>query len=223
MDTLHTDKLEAALAELQAEKERRVAAKVAAGTAVAVQIPISVISVATPEDIEENSEAIERAKAAELAKAKLEHGDCEIIPEFILVLTGVPRHPDFGKWSAAPDGENEATIQGLNGDADDGASTDADEAQQVFDNEESLDNPTPVYVRTTIRNGDHDGDLGEIVEGHYIVEGGTLVLTDLDGVQITSRVLLGEDPATLARRLLREAREPSDFNGPIAYPKLGNF
>jgi hypothetical protein len=105
------EKALATLAELQAEKERRIAAKVAAGTAVAVQIPISVISVATPEDIEENSEAIERAKAAELAKAKLEHGDCEIIPEFILVLTGVPRHPDFGemvrgarwrKWSHYP-------------------------------------------------------------------------------------------------------------------------
>ena len=215
------EKALATLAELQAEKERRIAAKVDAGTAVTVQIPISVISVATPEDIEENSEAIERAKAAELAKAKLEHGDCEIIPEFILVLTGVPRHPDFGKWSAAPDGANEATIQGLNGDADDGASTDADEAQQVFDNEESLDNPTPVYVRTTIRNSDHDGVLGEIVEGHYIVEGGTLVLTDLDGVQITSRALLGEDPATLARQLLRETREFSDFNRPIRYPPLG--
>jgi hypothetical protein len=31
----------------------------------------------------------------------------------------------------------------------------------------------------------------------------------------------GEDPAVLARSLLREAEKPKDFNRPIHYPKLG--
>jgi len=90
-----------------------------------------------------------------------------------------------------------------------------------LDNEESLNNPTPVYVRTIIRHGYDYGDPGEIAEGYYSVEAGALVLTDIDGVQVASRALLGEDPATVARQLLREARETSDFNRPIRYPPLG--
>ena len=48
--------------------------------------------------------------------------------------------------------------------------------QMKLDNEESLNNPTPVYVRTIIRHGDDDGDPGEIAEGYYGIEGGALVL-----------------------------------------------
>ena len=31
----------------------------------------------------------------------------------------------------------------------------------------------------------------------------------------------GEDPAVLAKSLLREASEPESFHRPISYPKLG--
>jgi hypothetical protein len=31
----------------------------------------------------------------------------------------------------------------------------------------------------------------------------------------------GQDPAAVARALLREAEEPKSFNHPISYPKLG--
>jgi hypothetical protein len=49
-----------------------------------------------------------------------------------------------------------------------------------------------------------------------------VVLRDSDDKHITSRALLkGEDPAVLARSLLREAEQPKDFNRPIVYPKLG--
>ena len=48
-----------------------------------------------------------------------------------------------------------------------------------------------------------------------------MVLTDRDGRHITSRALLGKDPATLARQLLHETKKPSDFNRAIAYPRLG--
>jgi hypothetical protein len=59
-----------------------------------------------------------------------------------------------------------------------------------------------VYVYITIRHGAHDEDPGEIAEGMYSVGGRAVVLTDLDGRQITSRALSdGQDPAKLARRL----------------------
>lgn len=61
---------------------------------------------------------------------------------------------------------------------------------------------SPVYVYITIRHGAHDEDPGEIAEGMYSVGGRAVVLTDLDGRQITSRALSdGQDPAKLARRL----------------------
>lgn len=77
-------------------------------------------------------------------------------------------------------------------------------------------------MRVTIRNGDDDGEPGAIAEAHYTVEDGCAVLTDLDGKHMTSRALLkGQDPAAVARALLREAEEPKSFNHPIRYPKLG--
>jgi hypothetical protein len=162
MDTLPTDKLEAALSELEAEKQRRLQAKIEAGAVINLEIPLCVHGVDTEEDIEANTELIERAKAEELAKLQAEHGDCEIIPNFVLILLGVPSPPDFQTWSAAPDAADddvwgdtryhphkavprftgETTIQGGDG------ATDAGEA------EESLDSPTPTYVRTTLRNAE---------------------------------------------------------------------
>ena len=63
-------------------------------------------------------------------------------------------------------------------------------------------------MRVTIRNGDDDGEPGAIAEAHYTVEDGCAVLK-------------GQDPAAVARALLREAEEPKSFNHPIRYPKLG--
>ena len=78
----------------------------------------------------------------------------------------------------------------------------------------------PVYVKVTIRNGD-DNDPGEIAEAWYKIEDGLLVLRDRDDKFITSRGLLkGEDPAVLARILLRE-RAPTEFQQPIRYKPLG--
>jgi hypothetical protein len=72
-----------------------------------------------------------------------------------------------------------------------------------------------------IRNGE-DGDPGQIAEAYYTIEEGLLVLRDRDDKHITSRALLkGEDPAVLARILLREAEAPKDFQRPLHYPKMG--
>ena len=80
----------------------------------------------------------------------------------------------------------------------------------------------PTYVRVVVSNGNDDGDPGAIAEAYYTIEDGVVVLRDPDDKHITSRALLkGEDPAVLARSLLREAEQPKDFNRPIHYPKLG--
>ena len=79
----------------------------------------------------------------------------------------------------------------------------------------------PAYVRVTVRNGDDD-DPGQIAEAWYTIEDGLLVLRDSNDKHITSRALLnGENPAMLAKILLREREGQNDFQQPIHYPKLG--
>ena len=78
------------------------------------------------------------------------------------------------------------------------------------------------YVWTTIRPASDDGDPGAILEGWYSIDEGQLVLTDRERRYLTSRAMIaGEDPAALARLLLRE-KQPSDFNTRrLDYPNLG--
>ena len=67
-----------------------------------------------------------------------------------------------------------------------------------------------------VSNGNEDGDPGAIVEAWYTIEDGAVVLRDHDDKHLTSRALLkAEDPAVLAKSLLREAEEPKSFNHPI--------
>ncbi len=50
-----------------------------------------------------------------------------------------------------------------------------------------------------------------------------MVLTNLEGRYINGRALLkDEDPAAVARALLREAEAPKDFQRPLHYPKMGH-
>jgi hypothetical protein len=82
--------------------------------------------------------------------------------------------------------------------------------------------PTPTYARIVISNGSEGGDPGQIAQTWWSIEEGVLVLRDGDDKIITSRAMLaGDDPAVLARALLREAEAPKDFDRPIHYPKLG--
>jgi hypothetical protein len=73
----------------------------------------------------------------------------------------------------------------------------------------------PAYIRATIRN---EPPPGEIAEGWYAVHNGAVELWDHDHRHLGSRPLpRGEDPAGLARQILRETAG-SDFNRPIHYP-----
>ena len=204
MDDIDRAKALAALEQLEAEKERRLQAKIDSGEVVSVQTTVVV----------HPDESIEDAQARALARHPVADSDGRAIHrELFFVFTGVPRDPDHWK-------EENSSPQAAE------TSASSEEPSRPSEVESAASEPPtpsePTYVRITIRNGDDDGDPGAIAEAYFTIEDGLVVLRDADDKHITSRALLkGEDPAVLARSLLREAEKPKDFNRPIHYPKLG--
>jgi hypothetical protein len=201
MDDIDRAKALAALEQLEAEKERRLQAKIDAGDLVLVETTVVV------HRDEDKEEATARAIAADPIPDDGRHHR-----ELFFIYSGVPaRHLNFG----------ETTVQTASSEGN--LSTPAEEpaGSGGVSSPSSPSQPTPVYVRVVVSNGGED-DPGAIVEAWYVIEAGLLVLRDADGKHIASRMLLkGEDPAPLARILLREAEAPKDFQAPIHYPKLG--
>ena len=191
---------ERALAALEAEQERRLQAKIDSGELVSQTITV----VCT------RDEDVEEATARALARHPAPDDGRAIHREFFYVFTGVPRDPDFGQWEQSP--QVQSSSEGI-----------ADPPDEV---EPAGGGPLipcsqPTYVQVTTRAAT-DGDPGQIAEAYYSIEDGLLVLRDADDKHITSRALLkGDDPAVLAKSLLREAEEPNDFQRQIRYPKLG--
>jgi len=81
-------KLEAALAELEAEKQRRIDERVDKGEAVRVASPVVVVGVEQPTDA-----LLERAKADKIAELRAAGEKREIYfdAEPTVIITGVPR------------------------------------------------------------------------------------------------------------------------------------
>jgi hypothetical protein len=200
MDDTDPAKLEAALEQLEIEKARRRQAKIDAGEMVSIQ---TVVVVGRDEDIED-------AKARAIAKHPVPDDGRTVHREFFYVFTGVPR--------GDPD-QAEPSPQVQTASSEEGPSHPSTEVEPAASGP-SCSRPT--YVRVVVSNGNDDGDPGAIAEAYYTIEDGAVVLRDADDKHITSRALLkGEDPAVLARSLLREAEKPKDFNRPIHYPKMG--
>ena len=62
---------------------------------------------------------------------------------------------------------------------------------------------------------------GAILEGHYNLIDGKVVVTDLQGRPIGSEEAKpGDDPTLIAKRILRRGRAQRDFFRPINYPPL---
>jgi hypothetical protein len=202
MDDIDPEKARAALEQLEAEKERRLQAKIDAGEMVKIE---TVVVVGRDEDEEE-------ATARAIAKHPGPEDGRPVHREFYYIFTGVPRG-DPDQAEPAPQVQT-ASSEGTWSppSAEPAASGPLIPHSQ----------PTPAYVRVVVSNGNDDGDPGAIAEAWYTVEDGLVVLRDADDKHITSRALLkGEDPLPVARALLREAEAPKDFNRPIHYPKLG--
>jgi hypothetical protein len=198
MADIDPDRALAALEQLEAEKARRLQAQVDSGEVVSIQ---TVVVVFRDEDAED-------AKRRAVARHPIPD-DGRHHREFFYIFSGVPRDPDFGQW-VPPQVQTAASPSGPD-------HPDEVEAASGL----PISCSRPVYVRVIIRNGE-GGDPGQIAEAYYTIEEGLLVLRDSNDKHITSRALLnGEDPAVLARILLREAEEPKEFQRPLHYPKLG--
>jgi hypothetical protein len=202
MDT-NPDKLEAALEQLEAERDRRQQAQIDSGAAVLWSGPPIILG---PDDDVAQALANRPTHAPD---GRPFYFDPNVIS---VVVTGVPR--------GDPD-EAEPQIQTASeeGNSSPPSAEPAGSGGAILS---PPSQPTPTYVRIVTHNGNDDGDPGAIVEAWFTIEEGTLVLRDGDDKVITSRGLLnGDDPAVLARSLLREVEKPKDFNRPIVYPKLG--
>jgi hypothetical protein len=125
------------------------------------------------------------------------------------VVTPVPKKPEY------------STVQTAS--SEEGFTRPSDEAEPARGDEVLSPSPSsePAYIFVTTRPPTNN-DPGAISEGLWSLVEGCVVVTTLAGKHITSRALLkGEEPATVARALLREKEEPRDFQRPLSYPKLG--
>jgi hypothetical protein len=188
-----------ALVILEAERERRLQAKIDAGDLVSVRTDVVV----------HRDEDEEEATARAIARHPIPD-DGRHIRELFFIYTGVPRRPDY---------QEEETSSPQITASSKGTLSPPDEVEPAAGGHLSCSQP--VYVRITISNGGED-DPGAIVEAWCVIEAGLLVLRDADDKHIASRMLLkDEDPAVLAKSLLREREASTDFQAPIRYPKLG--
>jgi hypothetical protein len=200
MDIDH-DKAQAALEHLETEKARRLQAKIDAGEIVSVQ---TTVVVGAHDDNAED--AVDRHVAS---LPTLDPDGRPIHYDLLVIVTGVPRGEHLpGQW-VSPQTTASSEGPALPSEKPAGSGVSPSPSQ-----------PTPTHVQVTVSNGSEE-DPGQIAEGWYVIEDGLLVLRDRDDRLITSRALLkGENPATLAKILLRE-RAPNEFQGKIIYPKLG--
>jgi len=128
-----------------------------------------------------------------------------------MVVTGVPRAGD-----PTPEEEYELAPSGSTISLEPEPAAREDETNPSPQPRSAPARIPPTYVRVVIEQG----DPGRIEEAFYEVVGGMLHLTDLDGNDIGSRRLYGdEDPKGLARALLREHSATSRFNRSIEYPR----
>jgi hypothetical protein len=194
------DKDAAALERFEAERARRLQEKIDSGEIVSETITV----------------VCTRDEDAEEAKARARHPAPDdgrpVHREFLYIFTGVPRGQHLP--GQAPPQTKASTAEGP---ALPSAEKPAGSGGVLSPSPPSQ----PVYVKVTVRNGDED-DPGQIAEAWYTIEDGLLVLRDSNDKHLTSRALLnGENPATLAKILLREREGQNDFQQPIHYPKLG--
>jgi hypothetical protein len=197
---IDSDKALAALEQLEAEKERRLRGKIDSGEVVSQTITVVCY----------RDEDVEEATARALARDPAPDDGRAIHREFFYIFSGLPRAAaGFGQW--VPPQVQPASSKGtLSAPSEEPAAT-----------VPPISRSRPTYIFTTTRQATND-DPGAIAEALWSVDDGCVVVTTLEGRHITGRALLkDEDPAVVARALLREAEEPKDFQRPVSYPKMG--
>jgi hypothetical protein len=216
------DKREAALlARLEAEREQRLAEKIANGEVVSVPLTVVAGSFA------EASIRAKEAKASKLAELRAADDMREVVFEITLVKTGVLRPgeiPDpVASVPSAPSFSSREDVATA-ARAAVGADVITDVVDQVKEEAEEPQSPViETYIAVQTRQCADDDDPGEIAEGWFSVDAGQVTVTNKNGKYVGSRTMLkGEDARVVAKQLLREKTpESEDFNRRLSYPNAG--
>jgi hypothetical protein len=131
----------------------------------------------------------------------------------------VPRSPDFGKdWAPLPPAKPYDRYA---------VDATADPPSNVRRKSQppaawSVERPDegPHRIIVQVRPPDPErGDHGEVAEGTYTITGNVVRVEDMEGRSLGGQVLRPTDnPATVARAILRTTKAPEPFWGPLAYP-----
>jgi hypothetical protein len=201
------EKLKAALEQLEAERERRIEARVAEDKA--IREPLVVV-LGGSEDIDAK---VEGARAARLAELRGKGEKREVVFDKQVIITGVPRSPKAYRSQPANDKPDYSSHLKTY--------EDTKIPPRPKPPVEAVRPPEPGPITTQLRGPSDDGkDPGEIVSGWYDIQGGQVVVWDRSGGVPIGRAAYspGDDAKAIARRLLREKRGgASSFYGPISY------
>jgi hypothetical protein len=173
----------------------------------AVRVPLSLVS----RDPGQVAAEIDSAKATCVAKLREAGETREIIfDEPFVMITGVPRSPDFGKdWAPLPPTKPY-----------DRYAVASDEPRRpavVRPPEEPAEPLVAHRIRVQVAPPT-ERDPGAVIEGAYTLEGNTLRVYDADRNLLgTEHLHPGADAGAAARRVLRAKKAPDPFWNPIPY------
>ena len=212
------DKREAELlARLEAEREQRLAEKIAAGEIVSV--PLFIVG-----GSEASAHAqVEEAKADKLKEMR-DAGDLrEVVFRVNTVVTGVVVHGEARDPAARPRAPTFALREDIGPPLPPSVTDDPVTGDAPVNNADESPPLVESYVCVQTRKCRDDDDPGEIVEGWFSVSGSTVTVTNKSGGHVGSRAMReGEDAKTVAKRLLLAKQAPEDeFNRVLHYPSAG--
>jgi hypothetical protein len=207
-----------ALAAFEAEKARRLQAKVDAGKL--VRVPLQVVVGTIDEMAEAVGAAMER-KTQELRGA----GETRPIhfDKPRVIVTGIPRAPDFNNSASSASVGAEPAASAISSDEHSRPTSSASisSAEPTASEITGLKPPPvvsspsePKYCWVQTRECEDSLDAGEIKEARWYVADGEVVLLDMEGNWLASQPLFpNQSPAALARTLLRSVdNSDNSFN-----------
>jgi len=205
MSNEETQRLAAALEQLEIEQRRREDGKIAAGEA--IRLPLHCVLNAG----DDYNKLIEKAKADQIAALRANGEMREIVFEDpTVVVTGVPRGDNFGKWK-----EEVLVAQYPDRYAV------ADRPTATAPAKSTPVDPTvlewkPFHLTVTPPS---ERDTGMIIEAKYAIAGGELRLS-FQGRVYAEQIGPNDDALVAARKLLRSKYgQHGEFFGRINYPR----
>jgi hypothetical protein len=155
---------------------------------------------------------VEEAKTHKIAAARVAGETREIVfEEPTVVITGVPRGPDWGNW------KNEVLLPQY----PDRYGAEGRPTATAPPKPAPVDPAAIVWTKflATIASPRDERDPGIVAEGRFAVDGKTLYVKDQQGRMFSQDIKPGDNAEYAARRLLKEKfGKYHEFNQPISYP-----